>query len=66
VQELSFIVGPAIAQGHLVPLLQDYVAPGEIISVIYPQKQFLPAKMRVFLDFLKTLMADLKQADLVD
>jgi LysR family transcriptional regulator, regulator for bpeEF and oprC len=66
VQELSFIVGPAIAQGQLVPLLQDYVVPGEMISVIYPQKQFLPAKMQVFLDFLKTLMTDLKQADLVD
>ena len=66
VQELSFIVGPAIAQGQLVPLLRDYAAPGEIISVIYPQKQYLPAKVRVFLDFLKTLMVDLKQANLVE
>jgi LysR family transcriptional regulator, regulator for bpeEF and oprC len=66
VQELSFIVGPAIAQGQLIPLLPDYIASGEMISVIYPQKQFLPAKMQVFLDFLKTLMANLKQENLID
>jgi LysR family transcriptional regulator for bpeEF and oprC len=60
------MVEPAIAQGQLVRLLRDYAAPGEIISVIYPQKQYLPAKVRVFLDFLKTLMVDLKQANLVE
>lgn len=53
VQELSFIVGPAIAQGQLVAMLQDYIAPGEIISVIYPQKQYVSGKVRVFLDFLE-------------
>jgi LysR family transcriptional regulator, regulator for bpeEF and oprC len=66
VQELSFMVEPAIAKGRLVPLLRDYAAPGETISAIYPQKQYLPAKVRVFLDFLKALMADLKQANLVE
>ncbi|NJR70910.1 MAG: LysR family transcriptional regulator [Synechococcales cyanobacterium CRU_2_2] len=66
VQELSFIVGPAIAQGQLVAMLQDYIAPGEIISVIYPQKQYVSGKVQVFLDFLKALMDDLKQANLVE
>lgn len=66
VQELSFIVRPAIAQGQLVAMLQDYIAPGEIISVIYPQKQYVSGKVRVFLDFLKALMDDLKQANLVE
>lgn len=66
VQELSFIVGPAISQGQLVPLLQDYAAPGELISVIYPQKQYLTSKVQAFLTFVKALMNDLKQMGLVE
>ena len=66
IQELSFIVGPAVSQGQLVPLLQDYAAPGELISVIYPQKQYLTAKVQAFLSFVKDLMNDLKQEGLVE
>lgn len=48
----TFIVGPALAEGALLPLLDDYRAPETNINVIYPPSRHLSAKVRVFTDFL--------------
>jgi LysR family transcriptional regulator, regulator for bpeEF and oprC len=36
------------------------------ISVVYPQKRYLSAKVMVFIEFMTTLMGDLKQDGIVD
>ncbi len=46
VQLFHHLVAPAIAQGQLKPVLESYAAPGLPISVIYPQKRHLSAKVR--------------------
>lgn len=66
IQELKFIVAPAITQGKLVPILEAYVPEGEPITVLYTQKRYLSAKVRVFLDFMQELMAKLKDNDIVE
>ena len=66
IQELKFIVAPAIAQGKLVPILEAYASVGEPITILYPQKRYLSAKVRVFLDFMQELIAKLKDSDIVE
>ncbi len=60
VQVLNYVAGRAIAGGELQPILEDYAAPGEPISVIYPQKRHLSAKVRAFIDFMVDLMGQLR------
>jgi len=48
----KFIAGPALAEGRLVSLLDDYHLPLHHIYAIYPERRHIPAKMRVFLDYL--------------
>ena len=66
IQELKFIVAPAIDRGKLIPILEAYAPESEPITVLYPQKLYLSAKVRVFLDFMQELMRKLKDNDLVD
>ncbi len=48
----TFIVGPALASGELVSLLPDYVLPQHAIYAMLPERKHLPAKIRVFLEYL--------------
>ena len=48
----SFMVGEAIASGRLVPLLQDYEIDKQQIHLLYAHRRHLPAKVRVFVDYL--------------
>jgi len=48
----TFIVGPDIAKGDLVRLLDDYVMPSQDIYAVWPERRHLPAKVRVFIDYL--------------
>lgn len=48
----SFMVGDAIAQGRLIPLLNGYHMPQLTLSALYPSRQYLPAKVRYLIDFL--------------
>ncbi|MCE3519058.1 substrate binding domain-containing protein, partial [Escherichia coli] len=49
-------IGPELAAGQLVRVLTDYAASHNIaIYAIYPSRQFLPAKVRVFIDYLAGL-----------
>ena len=66
IQLYNFLVGPAIARGDLKPVLELYAPPGSPISVIYPQKRHLSAKVRTFVDFMSDLMARLRQQRIVE
>lgn len=48
----DFIAAPAMAAGELVPVLDDRIPRGGGIFVVYPHRRYLPAKVRVFVDFL--------------
>lgn len=50
--EPEFIVAPELKRGSVVPLLAPYSAPVSPIYAIYPSRRHLPAKVRVFVDFL--------------
>ena len=48
----DFIAAPAIEKGQLVPVLVDRMPKGGGIYAVYPHRRYLPAKVRVFVDFL--------------
>lgn len=48
----EFIVGDDLHHGRLVPLLKSYKSDSQLIHAIYPHRRHLPAKVRVFIDFL--------------
>ena len=63
----KFIAAKAIACGELQPILQSYATRiGLPIAVLYPQKRYLSAKVRVFVEFMTELTAALKRVDVVD
>jgi len=66
VQIYNYIANEAIARGKLKPVLEKYVAPGSPISVVYPQKRHLSAKIRAFVNFMSELMAQLRQQTIVE
>ena len=50
--EPDFIVDSELKRGKLVPVLESFEAPASPIYAVYPSRRFLPAKVRVFVDFL--------------
>jgi DNA-binding transcriptional LysR family regulator len=48
----DFIAAPEIEAGRLVSLLDERIIPGGGIFAVYPHRRYLPAKIRVFVDFL--------------
>ncbi|MEH6447427.1 MAG: LysR family transcriptional regulator [Oleispira sp.] len=48
----TYIVGDAIKRGELVALFQNYKMPSKSLYAVYPERQYLPTKVRAFLDFL--------------
>ncbi len=48
----TYLVGPDIREGRLVPLLTDYVHERASIYVVYPHRRHLSPKVRAFVDFL--------------
>ncbi|AYG65296.1 MULTISPECIES: LysR family transcriptional regulator [unclassified Rhizobium] len=49
-------VGPELRSGRLVQVLPAYEGSHNVtLSAVYPSRQFLPAKVRVFIDFLAEL-----------
>jgi LysR family transcriptional regulator for bpeEF and oprC len=53
VQVLSLSVRERLASGALVPLLEEYAAPGPDVAVLFQQRQLRAAKVKVFVDFLQ-------------
>jgi DNA-binding transcriptional LysR family regulator len=48
----DFIAAPEIQAGRLVPLFDDRTIKGGGIFAVYPHRRYLPAKVRVLVDFL--------------
>lgn len=49
----TFLIGPDIRAGRLVPLLTDYErAEGSAVYAVYPHRRHLSTKVRAFVDFL--------------
>ncbi|MEH6557340.1 MAG: LysR family transcriptional regulator [Oceanicoccus sp.] len=48
----TFVTGDSIKKGELVALFQDYTMPHKSLYAVYPERQYLPIKVRVFLDLL--------------
>lgn len=48
----DFIAAPEIAAGRLVSVLDDHIPTGGGIFAVYPHRRYLPAKVRVFVDYL--------------
>ncbi|UCI27913.1 LysR family transcriptional regulator [Mesorhizobium sp. B2-8-5] len=48
----DFIAAPDVASGNLVTALDDRIPAGTGIFAVYPHRRYLPAKVRVFVDFL--------------
>ena len=48
----TFIAGKDIRAGRLIPVLTDYELPAKPLYVLFPEKRYMPVKVRVFIDFL--------------
>ena len=55
----AFIVGPALCDGRLLELLEDWQDPREpALHVVYPARRHLAPKVRAFADFLTERISD--------
>ena len=52
-----YLVEDELAEGSLVPVLAHYQAPTHGIYALTPERQHMPARLRVFIDFLKQSFA---------
>lgn len=66
VQTLDFMVRPAIAQGQLVPVLQDWQPAPMAMYAVYPPSKQLSTRVRVFLRWVGELFADLATTEGID
>ena len=48
----DFVAASEIRSGRLVPVLEDFMLADGGIYAVYPHRRYLPAKVRVFVDFL--------------
>lgn len=51
-------VSEEIEKGRLVEVLSKFALPGSDIYAVYPDRKFLPAKVRLFIDFMKKAFGD--------
>ncbi|MDD1779753.1 LysR substrate-binding domain-containing protein [Enterovibrio sp. ZSDZ35] len=54
----KIIVKSAIEHGELVALFEDYQMPHKNLYAVYPERNYLPEKVRVFLDFIVDTLND--------
>jgi DNA-binding transcriptional LysR family regulator len=47
----TFVAGPDLKAGLLVKLFESYQIPDQTIFAVFPERQYMPAKVRAFLDF---------------
>ncbi len=47
----TFVAGPDLREGKLVRILESYHIPDHTFYAVIPERQYLPAKVRAFLDF---------------
>ncbi len=48
---LSYMVGEAMSQGRLLPLLDEFTLPPVPVQLVYPQSRLVAPKVRAFVDF---------------
>jgi DNA-binding transcriptional LysR family regulator len=48
----EFIVADELRAGRLVPVLPGYMSDSQLIHAVYPHRRHLPAKVRVFVEFM--------------
>jgi DNA-binding transcriptional LysR family regulator len=53
----NMLVGPDVHHGRLVQLLSDFTHAQDTLYVVYPSRNFLPAKTRAFVDFITERMS---------
>lgn len=53
VQRAAWEVVPYLARGELIEVLSDFVLPRADISAVYHYRQFVPARVRAFIDFFE-------------
>jgi LysR family transcriptional regulator, regulator for bpeEF and oprC len=58
VQTVCFLAAEGIARGRLVRLLKDLETPAPPISILYARNRHLPARVRLAMDFMATLIAE--------
>ena len=47
----TFVAGPDLKAGNLVRVLEPYQIPNHIFYAVFPERRYLPAKVRAFLNF---------------
>ena len=47
----TFVAGTDLKAGNLLKVLDSYHIPDRLFYAVFPERQYLPAKVRVFLDF---------------
>ena len=60
----TFIAGEALAQGKVVRILKDYEPEPMGLYMMYANRQFLPSKVRAFVDFTSGYYGDVPYWDL--
>ncbi|MBB3233239.1 LysR family transcriptional regulator [Phyllobacterium endophyticum] len=58
----DFIARPDIESGRLVAVLEDFIMHDAGIYAVYPHRRYLPAKVRVLVDFLTKWFKDNRRA----
>ncbi len=56
--EPTFVVGPAIRRGELVPILREWTIATVPLHAVYPANRHIAAKVRTFVSFLADHLAD--------
>ena len=51
-------VSEEVEKGRLIEVLPKFAVPGSDIYAVYPDRKFLPAKVRLFIDFMKKTFGD--------
>lgn len=56
--EPTFVVGPAIRRGELVPVMSDWSIATVPLHAVYPANRYIAAKVKTFVSFLANRLAD--------
>ncbi len=48
-----YVAYTSLQSGHVVPLLSKYALPGQEMHAVYPSPKLVPAKVNVFIEFLR-------------
>ncbi|MDR2262517.1 MAG: LysR family transcriptional regulator [Enterobacter asburiae] len=57
IQGISVALAPHIASGALVPVLSQYPCAPKDVSVLFPDRRYLPPKVRVFIDWFSDVFS---------